>query len=392
MKKILQDFLDPNKLYISNNENYNEGKNLINAYFGDSYYSEFEKERRLKDIEVMHFLGKGIYLLGKQFEFLIRGKYNSELSQDEGITKIREYFQRVIELNTHDSNLYLALELALRIIKAVKREAEKALNNLSGITAIFSKYLNERAVFLSTLSKTLPATVREKLKESINPSKGAGEFFNAELLEKMNKMDEGLRDMVLKAKMMEMLRSDMYLVEEYTKNNQEYKKLIERKANHEFTKKLLENAYAFLLDKKLLVTGELIEKIIRENRSYAELLDKTFKEYHSEAQKWLESEEGIELLKLMERRDPMEFDKSWDYLKSLFTTYDDYKKQMIETIILREKELLEEAKREGTTIFKCKGCGKMLPPKYMRVLLEKEHVYCPNCGRIVNKLKKEPES
>ena len=31
----------------------------------------------------------------------------------------------------------------------------------------------------------------------------------------------------------------------------------------------------------------------------------------------------------------------------------------------------------------CKRCSKSLPPESMLILVEKERVYCPNCGRII---------
>lgn len=31
----------------------------------------------------------------------------------------------------------------------------------------------------------------------------------------------------------------------------------------------------------------------------------------------------------------------------------------------------------------CKRCSKSLPPESMLILVEKESVYCPNCGRII---------
>lgn len=289
------------------------GKKLINTYYQNSKFSEFEKERRLKDLEVIFLLDEGIYILGKEVEFLATGEYKSDYSQDEDLKKAREYFQRLIYLNPHDSKLHLALELALRIIKEQKNE-EQALKDLNIIRQIISKYLAEAEDF--SRFKSIPPHM-------MDPSKG---------------------------KMAEMIRAMKYITNEFMKNEMDYKNLENRK-----------NA------------GELVDNMIRENKSYAEILKKKESEYSSEALKWMESGNGIELLKILEREDPTNFDKIWNQLKYVFTSYETFKKL--------EDEWYERYK----PLTSCRKCGKRLPLKSLRILLEKKRVYCPNCGRIVYK-------
>ena len=289
------------------------GKKLINTYLQNSKFSEFEKERRLKDLEVIFLLDEGIYILGKEVEFLATGEYKSDYSQDEDLKKAREYFQRLICLNPHDSKLHLALELALRIIKEQKNE-EQALKDLNKIRHIFSKYLAEAEEY-SRLESIPP--------HMMDPPKG---------------------------KMAEMIRAMKYISEEAMKNEMDYKNLVKRK-----------NA------------GELVDNMIREKRSYAEILKKKDSEYGSEALKWMESGKGIDLLKILEREDPTNFDKIWNKLKYVFTPYETFKKL--------ENEWYERYQ----PLTSCGKCGRTLPRKSLRILLEKKRVYCPNCGRIVYK-------
>ncbi|MFX1477857.1 MAG: hypothetical protein ACFFCI_06970 [Promethearchaeota archaeon] len=238
------------------------GKELytISKDFINKYLSGFEKERQLKDVEVMHLLEEGIHILELKVEFLATGEYNSEFSQNENHEKAIEYFQTLPGINPRDSKLPITLGLALRIIEE-RENKEQALKDLNKIRDIYSKYLSEIGNFIRGLPRYPP-----RLAEINDP---------------------------IRAKAMGFINRVKNVLQEKIKNDEEYKILMKRK-----------NA------------GELVNNLIKENRSYEEILAKRDREYSLEALKWGMTEEGREFYESLAKENPNAFTEMWDEFKN----------------------------------------------------------------------------
>jgi hypothetical protein len=255
-------YLAPKRRDDDIEEVYNTSKEFIEKYF-----PEPDKTKFLNKIEVYRLISAGLPPLEKKVEFLALKKSKSESSAIINYEKTFDNFENAIARDPTDGGIKKIIALANEIVRENK-DKKRALMILQEIRRINIKILRETSRYM-----------REQRNFSV---------YGAQALRKGTKddykkvaervMTEQQENPQVIAKMKGMIDKQLRILQALVKNEEEYKKLLDRKKS-----------------------GESVENLIKKNREYNKKLKKEDKENSEIALKWGRSEEGRKIFSKMNK-------------------------------------------------------------------------------------------